>query len=84
MQIGCETDSIRSVLEIVAETDLITTMPMATTAPYLEDRLVFLLFDHPQFHRPIGTVRKKGTLSSHIEDRFAEVLKATLRGGIAL
>ena len=30
-QIGCETDSIRSVLEIVAATDLVTTMPMATT-----------------------------------------------------
>ena len=54
MRIGCETDSIRSVLEIVSETDLITTMPRATTAPYLEDRLLFLNFDHQQFHRPLG------------------------------
>jgi len=37
MHIVCETDSIRSVLEIIAETDLITTMPRATTASYLED-----------------------------------------------
>ena len=32
MHIVCETDSIRSVLEIVADTDLITTMPRATSA----------------------------------------------------
>jgi len=75
MQIGCETDSIRSVLEIVAETDLITTMPMATTAPYLEDRLIFLPFDHPQFHRPLGAIRRKHTSSSRIEDRFLQLLR---------
>ncbi|MEX0319890.1 MAG: LysR family transcriptional regulator [Ruegeria sp.] len=75
MQIGCETDSIRSVLEIVAETDLITTMPKATTAPYLEDRLVFLPFDHPQFHRPLGAIRRSSTSSSRIEDRFLQLLK---------
>ena len=75
MQIGCETDSIRSVLEIVSETDLITTMPKATTAPYLEDRLVFLPFDHPQFHRPLGAIRRTNTKSSAIEDRFLKLLK---------
>lgn len=75
MQIGCETDSIRSVLEIVAETDLITTMPKATTAPYLEDRLVFLPFDHAQFHRPLGAIRRSSTSSSRIEDRFLQLLK---------
>ncbi len=75
MQIGCETDSIRSVLEIVAETDMITTMPMATTAPYLEGRLVFLPFDHPQFHRPLGVIRRKSSVANHSEDRFLQMLK---------
>ena len=75
MQIGCETDSIRSVLEIVAETDLITTMPMATTAPYLGDRLLFLPFNHPQFHRPLGAIRRRNTSSSRTEHRFLQLLK---------
>lgn len=75
MQIGCETDSIRSVLEIVAETNLITTMPMATTAPYLGERLVFLPFDHPQFHRPLGAIRRRSVSSSRTEDRFLKLLK---------
>ncbi|MCV3274300.1 LysR family transcriptional regulator [Roseobacter sinensis] len=79
MQIGCETDSIRSVLEIVSETDLITTMPKATTAPYLEDRLVFLPFDHPRFHRPLGAIRRANAMSSRIEDRFLKLLKQTMR-----
>ncbi|MEO0362939.1 MAG: LysR family transcriptional regulator, partial [Pseudomonadota bacterium] len=74
IQIGCETDSIRSVLEIVADTDLITTMPMATTAPYLEDRLTFLPFDHPRFRRPLGAIRRRGGRSSRIEDRFVALL----------
>lgn len=74
MSIVCETDSIRSVLEIIADTDLITTMPRATTQPYLEDRLVFLTFDHPQFHRPLGSIRKQKTQGSSIEDRFLATL----------
>ncbi len=74
IQVVCETDSIRSVLEIVANTDLITTMPKATTMPYLEDRLVFLAFDHPQFHRPLGVVRRKDTPSSKVESRFIRML----------
>lgn len=83
MRIGCETDSIRSVLEIVSETDLITTMPMATTAPYLEDRLVFLPFDHPQFHRPLGAIRRGGSTTNRIEDRFLQTLKKTLIGSVS-
>jgi len=75
MQIGCETDSIRSVLEIVAATDMITTMPKATTAPYLEAKLVFLPFDHPQFRRPIGAIRRKGATRSPTEDGFLSRLK---------
>ncbi len=74
MHIVCETDSIRSVLEIVADTDLITTMPMATTTPYLEDRLVFLDFEHPQFHRPLGSIRRASASANPIEDRFMATL----------
>ncbi len=70
IQIGCETDSIRSVLEIVAATDLVTTMPMATTKPYLEDKLAFLPFDHYRFKRPLGVIRRKGGQNNRIEDRF--------------
>ncbi|MGZ2259092.1 LysR family transcriptional regulator [Roseobacter sp. A03A-229] len=76
MHIVCETDSIRSVLEIIADTDLITTMPRVTTAPYLEERLQFLEFDHPQFHRPIGTIRRSGTPLSPVEERFLAQLAA--------
>ena len=74
MHIVCETDSIRSVLEIVGDTDLITTMPRATTASYLEDKLVFLDFDHPQFHRPLGAIRRARSSASPIEDRFLSTL----------
>lgn len=70
MHIVCETDSIRSVLEIVGDTDLITTMPRATTESYLEDKLVFLDFDHPQFHRPIGSIRRKRSPANPVENRF--------------
>ncbi|MEL6599081.1 MAG: LysR family transcriptional regulator [Pseudomonadota bacterium] len=74
IHIVCETDSIRSVLEIISDTDLITTMPRATTASYLEDKLVFLDFDHPQFHRPLGSIRlAKGSLSP-IAERFLSTL----------
>ena len=70
MHIVCETDSIRSVLEIIAESDLITTMPRATTASYLENRLVFLDFDHPQFHRPLGAIRRADLPVNPIEVKF--------------
>lgn len=76
MQIVCETDSIRSVLEIVANTELITTMPMATTLPYLEDRLTFLEFDHPQFRRPLGAIRRRDTPTNRVEDRFLRMIQA--------
>lgn len=70
MHIVCETDSIRSVLEIIAESDLITTMPRATTASYLEDRLVFLDFDHPQFQRPLGSIKRTGAPGNPVEEKF--------------
>lgn len=72
----CETDSIRSVLELIANTDLITTMPRATTAPYLEDELVFLPFDHPQFHRPLGVIRRSGQMESGVQRQFLNALWA--------
>jgi len=75
MQIACETDSIRSVLEIVADTDLITTMPKATTQPYLENRLRFLDFNHPQFHRPLGAIRRKEALPNGVENSFIAMLE---------
>lgn len=78
VHIVCETDSIRSVLEIIANTDLITTMPRATTAPYLEDKLTFLPFDHPQFHRPLGMIRQRARTNDQAEVRFVEKLKASL------
>lgn len=76
LKIACETDSIRSVLEIVAMTDLITTMPRATTAPYLEDALAFLPFDHPQFHRPIGLVQRQDSHDAPVQRQFLATLKA--------
>lgn len=74
MHIVCETDSIRSVLEIIGDTNLITTMPRATTKPYLEDRLKFLTFDHPQFHRPLGSIRRTDKPANPVEDRFLAML----------
>jgi len=79
MHIVCETDSIRSVLEIVAATDLITTMPKATTESYLENRLVFLDFDHPQFHRPLGSIRRSDASANPIADRFLQKLARSKR-----
>lgn len=76
MQIVCETDSIRSALEIVASSDLISTMPIATTAPYLEDRLVFLDFEHPQFHRPLGAIQLSNTPPNPVVASFLADLVA--------
>ncbi|MEL6572418.1 MAG: LysR family transcriptional regulator [Pseudomonadota bacterium] len=78
IQIVCETDSIRSALEIVAATDLISTMPVETTASYLEDRLVFLDFDHPQFHRPLGVIQRSNTPTNRTVDSFMARLRARL------
>ena len=74
MRIAVETDSIRTVLEMVANTDLITTMPRATTAPYLERDLTFLDFDHPQFHREIGIIRRRNSPDNTVEECFLKIL----------
>lgn len=79
IQVIVETDSIRSALEIVSQTDLVTTMPRATTAPYLENDLVFLDFDSPHFHRPLGVVRRKDTPDSQIEQKFFDCLLKAVR-----
>ena len=75
MHIVCETDSIRSVLEIITETNLVTTMPRVTMESYLEDRLQFLEFDHPQFHRPLGTIKRAHSLDNPVADRFLALLR---------
>lgn len=75
IQIGLETDSIRTVLEVVSNTDMITSMPRATTSPYLEDKLVFLNFDHPQFKRPLGAIRRKDTPVTPVESDFLKQLR---------
>ncbi len=81
IHIGCETDSIRSVLEIVATTDLITTMPKATTEPYLEDRLTFLNYDHPRFHRPLGAIRRRDSQNDPTIDGFLRRLLTSVGMG---
>lgn len=73
--IGCETDSIRTALELVASTEMLTTMPRETTKPYLEDKLVFLDFDLPQFHRPLGAIRRRDQPKSQQERLFIALLK---------
>ncbi len=78
VQIACETDSIRSVLEIIADTDLITTIPKATTQPHLENFLVFLDFDPPQFRWPPGGIRRTDTSESQAEHRFLQMLSIVL------
>lgn len=74
VQTTVETDSIRSALEIIANTDLITSMPRATTRPYLEDKLVFLNFDSPHFKRPLGMIRRRDTADNPLEKQFSDVL----------
>ncbi len=70
LKIMVETDSIRSVLEIVAATDLITTMPIQTSQHYLQGALQFLDFDHPLFHRPIGAIFRKIGQRNRIVEEF--------------
>ena len=77
-QVAFETDSIRSVLEIVAETQLLAPMPRLSTQPYLENRLEFLDFDHPMFNRPMGVIQRHDTSVIQIEQRFIDLLRASL------
>ena len=79
MHIVCETDSIRSALEVVSATDLITSMPVETTRTYLFDQLRFLPFDHPQFHRPIGAIYQGNMPTNPIVDGFLKRLLKAVR-----
>ncbi len=81
MQIACETDSIRSALEIVSATDLISTMPVATTGPYLDEKLVFLEFEHTQFHRPLGAIQRTNMPANPVAFSFLKKLKARVARG---
>ena len=75
INIACETDSIRTVFEIVENTDLISTMPRESSKPYLENRFKLLDLDQPQFHRPIGAVRRRSRQRSQLENLFVSKLK---------
>jgi len=54
-------------------------MPRATTQPYLQDELMFLDFDSPHFHRPLGAVRRKDTPDSRVEQKFFDFLVNAIR-----
>ncbi len=73
VDIAVETDSIQSVMEIVKSTDFISTMPMKTTSPYLGNDLAFLKLDHPQFHRPIGIIRRNNEPANPIHNEFHDL-----------
>lgn len=73
IDIAVETDSIRSVLEIVSSTDFISTMPRETTGPYLGNELKFLDLEHPQFHRPIGIICRNSELPNPVIAEFQEL-----------
>ena len=79
IQVAVETDSIRSALEIVSNTNLITTMPKFTTSPYLQSELIFLPFDSPHFHRPLGVIRRNDTPESRLEQIFIDCLLAAIQ-----
>lgn len=74
IRVSIETDSIHSVLEIVASTDLITTMPRVTAQPYLTPDLCFAEFDHDHFHRPIGIIRRKSEARNSLVEAFIQLL----------
>ncbi len=78
IQVAVETDSIRSALEIISKTNLITTMPRETTRPYLKSDLMFLDFDSPHFQRPVGVIRRKDTAKTHLEQKFFTYLKEAI------
>lgn len=78
IRIGFETDSVTSVFELVAVTDLVSTMPKVTAAPYLGDRLVFLPMDNPLFSRPLGAIRLAGAAPNLLVDGFVRRVRQSL------
>lgn len=77
IHVAVETDSISSVLEIVASTDLISTMPREATQGLLRDRLTFLAADHAQFSRPMGIIERSSGPPNTVRSKFIELLIAT-------
>jgi len=75
IRVAVETDSIRSVLEIVESTDLLSTLPQATTQQYLREKLTFLDLDHPQFSRPIGIIRRTNATPNTVVSKFSALLR---------
>lgn len=75
VHVTVETDSIRSVLEIVEFTDLISTMPRETTQIYLRKNLTFLSTDHAQFSRPIGLIKRVNAPANAVVMKFSNLLK---------
>lgn len=76
IQIKCETDNIRSALELIEQSDMITPMPIRGIDPYLRDRLNFLEFDHPQFLRPVGAIRRRNLPVNRVEEVFLAKVKS--------
>jgi DNA-binding transcriptional LysR family regulator len=76
IRIAVETDSIQSVLEIVENTDLISTLPQEATRTYLREKLTFLDVDHPQFSRPLGIIKRANASPNPVTSKFAELLRA--------
>ena len=75
-QIKCETDNIRSALELVEQSDMITPMPIRGIHPYLGDRLTVLNFDHPLFVRPVGAIRRRNLPVNRVEEIFLAEVKS--------
>lgn len=75
IEVKCETDNIRSALELVSHSDMLTPMPTKSISPYIQDRLAFVAFDHRQFDRPIGTIRRRDTPASKVEETFLSTLR---------
>lgn len=75
IQIAVETDSIRSVLEIIETTDLISTMPREATRGLLRDKLCFLEADHAQFSRPMGIIERISAPPNTVRCKFVDLLR---------
>lgn len=76
IQVKCETDNIRSALELVENSEMLTPMPRQSIAPYLLGKLEFIAFDHPQFTRPVGAIRRRNSSVALTEQVFLKSLKA--------
>lgn len=74
IHVAVETDSIRSVLEIVGLTDLISTMPREATRGLMGEKLTFLAADHAQFSRPMGIIERRSAPPNTMRTKFIALL----------